>query len=195
MGRRVVVIASGETERRSLPILVDHLKAHDVSLLEVRIPPGGNTLHVDMAAKLIKASWFEQFADPPEKFVVLVDADGKDPDEVLRPFQLGVQGKLGPKITAAICFAIAQWHLEAWFFADASGLRRYLERDLGNVDPSKPDQIQLPKHHLKRLLGGLAYTAVVAGQIAESMDPLVIEQRSPSFRTLLEGMPNGLSPS
>ena len=44
MGRQVVVIASGETERRSLPYLVAHLQAEDVFVAEVRIPPGNKML-------------------------------------------------------------------------------------------------------------------------------------------------------
>jgi hypothetical protein len=52
MGKNVVVIASGETERRSLPHLVAHLQAEDIVLVEVRIPPGGKALNVEMAEKL-----------------------------------------------------------------------------------------------------------------------------------------------
>src|SRR5947207_19524 len=153
MGKAVVVIASGETERRSLPHLVAHLQAQDIAVVEVRIPPGGKALNVEMAEKLVKASWFARIADPPDKFVVLVDTDGKAPDDVLRPFREQLQGRLGPKIDAQVQFACAQWHLEAWYFADGPGLKAYLGRDTGNVDCSQPDQIQRPKEHLKNLLG------------------------------------------
>ncbi len=71
MGKGVVVIASGETERRSLPHLVAHLKAEDIAVVEIRIPPGGRALNMEMAEKLLKASWFERIAAPPDKFVVL----------------------------------------------------------------------------------------------------------------------------
>jgi hypothetical protein len=67
-----------------------------------------------MAEKLVKAAWFERFTAPPDKFVILVDADGKAPDDVLRPFREQLAGRLGPKIHAHLQFACAQWHLEAW---------------------------------------------------------------------------------
>ena len=87
MTKKVVVIASGETERRSLPHLVAHLREDDIAVVDVRIPPGTKALNVEMAEKLIKASWFERIVDPPDKFVILVDTDGRTPDEVLHPFR------------------------------------------------------------------------------------------------------------
>lgn len=88
-------------------------------------------------------------------------------------------------------FACAQWHLEAWYFADNQGLRGYLERDLGSVDASKPDEIQNPKQHLKQLLRERAYTAVVSQEIARRLDPQTIDQRNPSFHGFVEAVRNG----
>jgi hypothetical protein len=191
MGKDVVVIASGETERRSLPHLVAHLQAENIAVVEVRIPPGGKVLNMEMAEKLVKASWYERIADPPDKFVVLVDTDGKTPDDVLRPFREQLRDRLGTKIDAQVQFACAQWHLEAWYFADISGLRGYLERDPGSVDTSKPDEIQSPKLHLKQLLGERAYTAVISEEIARCLNAQTIAQRSPSFQGFLEAVRNG----
>jgi len=191
MGKGVVVIASGETERRSLPHLVAHLKAEDIAVVEVRIPPGGRALNMEMAEKLLKASWFERIAAPPDKFVVLVDTDGRTPDETLRPFRDHLPGRIGTKIGAQIRFAFAQWHLEAWYFADISGLRAYLERAPGSVDPSKPDEIQNPKQHLKHLLGERAYTAVISEEIAKRLNAQTIAERSPSFHGFVEAVRNG----
>ena len=191
MSKDVVVIASGETERRSLPHLVAHLQAEDIGVVEVRIPPGGKALNVEMAEKLLKASWFERIANPPDKFVVLVDTDGRIPDEVLRPFREQLPGRIGTKISAQLQFAYAQWHLEAWYFADISGLRGYLERAPGGVDTSKPDEIHNPKLHLKNLLGERAYTAVISEEIAKRLNARTIGQRSPSFQGFLEAVRNG----
>ena len=191
MGKNVVVIASGETERRSLPHLLAHLQAEDIALVEVRIPPLGKALNVEMTEKLVKASWFERIAAPPDKFVVLVDADGRTPDDVLRPFREQLPGRIGATIGAQLQFACAQWHLEAWYFADISALRGYLNRDPGSVDPSKPDEIQHPKFHLKHLLGKRAYTAVVSEEIAKRLNAETIGQRSPSFQGFLQAVRNG----
>lgn len=40
MGEDVVVIASGETERRSLPRLLAHLATEGIYVIEARISPG-----------------------------------------------------------------------------------------------------------------------------------------------------------
>lgn len=85
----------------------------------------------------------------------------------------------------------AKWHLEAWFFADAAGLRARLGRSLGAVDPSKPDEIQNPKHHLMQLLASVAYTSRVADSIARALSVAKIRENSPSFRRLEEAMRNG----
>jgi hypothetical protein len=150
MSKNVIIIASGETERRSLPHLLAHLKAADVIVDDVRIPPRRkNALTIEMAEKLMRSAWFGN-ASPPEKFVVLLDADGKVPDDVLRPFREELPKRIGGNISATIQYAIAQWHLEAWFFGDARGLKGYLGRAPGSVDTSKPDEIQNPKQHLKQ---------------------------------------------
>src|SRR5437660_1627362 len=102
MSKHVVVIASGETERRALPHLVAHLKAEDIFVIEVRRPDGHKALNIEMAEKLVKAAWFAPTGNvTPDKFVILVDADGKDPDQALRPFRDQLPGRLGPKIQAA----------------------------------------------------------------------------------------------
>lgn len=190
MGKRVVILASGETERRALPHLTKHLEANGVSLVEVRIPPRHNALNVGMAEQLVKAVWFGSNAKP-DKFVILVDVDGKAPNDVLAPFRQHLPGRLGPAITVSLQFAFAQWHLEAWYFADQSGLRAYLGKALGSIDASAPDEIRNPKEHLKHLLDKRAYTAVTSEEIAKALDADKIAQRSPSFVGFVDAMRNG----
>ena len=80
MGKRVVVVASGETERRSLPHLVSHLRDQDVFVDEVLIPPGNGALNALMAERLIKAAWYASPSSaPPDKFVIIMDLDKKTP--------------------------------------------------------------------------------------------------------------------
>jgi len=192
MGKRVVIIASGETERRSLPHLVEHLQAQDIVVTEVRIPPGHRSLNVQMAEKLVKAAWFDKEIDArPDKFVVLVDTNGMSAEDVLSPFQDQLAGRIGPNVTAQLQLAYAQRHLEAWYFADESGLRKYLGGSLGSIDASAPDQIENPKEHLKNLLGETAYTAVISEGIAKALEAQRISQRSPSFQGFLDAVRNG----
>ena len=94
MTKHVVVIASGETERRALPHLLEHLHRHDLEV-SVRIPPRNRALSVEMAYRLIQFSLYDVGGLSPDKYVVLVDLDGKDPREVLDPLRQGLRNRLG----------------------------------------------------------------------------------------------------
>lgn len=192
MAKRVIILASGETERRALPHLLAHLRARGVSVEEVLIPTGNRPLNVEMTVRLINAAWYLRLGvDPsPDKFVVLLDVDGKPPEKVLEPFR-ALPDRLPDEIGAAIRCAYAQWHLEAWYFADAANLRGYLGRALGKADTSKPDEIQNPKLHLEHLLDDRVYTARVSEEIASVLDAPTIAERSPSFKGFLDAVMNG----
>lgn len=191
MGKRVILIVSGETERRALPHLASHLRNQGVSVTDVLIPPRNRALKVEMAQSLIRAAWYGSFDSLPDKFVVLVDTDGKSPS-ALAPFR-DLPGRLR-HVEATVLFAYAQWHLEAWYFGDAGNLRDYLGGALGSVDTSKPDEIENPKLHLRKLLlnqRGAVYTARVSEAIAGKLDARTIVQRSPSFRRFIDAIMNG----
>ena len=191
MSKRVVVIASGETERRSLRRLLTGLAAEGVIVEDIRILPRHRAINAIVAAKIVRSVWFERAEDErPHKFVVLMDTDRLLPQDAIAPLRDALPSRLRD-IDAAIQFAYAQQHLEAWYFADSNGLRTYLGRDLGNVDPSQPDEILNPKHHLKLLLGPRPYTSLVSRDIAATLDPAAIAQRSPSFRRFLAAVRNG----
>ena len=147
-------------------------------------------LDVEMAAKLIKAAWYENLDAPPDKFVVVVDIDRADPVELLEPMRTQLPDRVR-EVGADVLYAYAQAHLEAWYFADVDNLRNFLGRGPGHVDTSKPDEIVNPKHQLRQLLGERLYTARVSAEIAETLDVRTIAQRSPSFRTLVTAVTNG----
>ena len=190
MAKRVVIIASGETERRALPHLARHLQEHSVAVDEVRIPPRNRALNAQMAERLIKAAWYENLSTPPDKFVVLMDVDQAHPGQVLT----GIRSELPRRVVtieADVLYAYAQEHLEAWYFADAENLGSYLGRDAGQVDTSRPDEIRNPKLHLRHLLGERVYTARVSEEIARTLSPGTIAGRSPSFRKFVDAVMNG----
>lgn len=194
MPKRVIVIASGETERRALPHLLSHLLDEGITVADVRIPSRNRGLRVKIVEKIIKSAWYES-QTPPDKFVLLVDVDGKDPDATLAPFKHDLPGRLPSEVRPKLQYAYAQWHLEAWYFADSQNLRTYLrDKALGSVDASKPDEIQNPKQHLKNLLERSTYTALISEDIARTLDARAIAQRSPSFDGFLSAVRNG-SPS
>ena len=190
VGKRVVVIASGETERRALPHLLRHLEDRGIVLESIRVPPRGLPMRPDMVEKLIKSAWFANPRTPPDKFVVLVDVDQKDPAEALHELERELPRRT-KGVEARLLFAYAQQHLEAWYFADAQRLREFLGRNLGVVDTSRPDDIHNPKLHLKQLLGDRVYTSRVSEEIARGLTPATIAGRSPSFRAFSEAVENG----
>ena len=193
MTKRVVVVASGPTEQRALPSLLWNEKNIQV---EVLIPPRNGALTVESALRLIRSTMYSTPEESPAKYVVLVDVDGKVPDQVLSPFVDELPNRLDPNLRGLVHFAYAQWHLEAWFFADAGRLREYLDgNSLGSVDTAHPDRIENPKNHLRNLLHQRGiYTARISEAIAAALDDDTIASRSPSFRRFREEVRNGTPP-
>lgn len=194
MAKRVIVIASGETERRALPHLLRHLADEGIVIDEpIRTPPRNGQISGELAYKLIVSAWYERqwTAAPPSKFVVLVDADSKSPQAVVDQLneELSKTG-IGGKIHVPCLLAAAKWHLEAWFFADPPALSKYLGKGLGSVDLSKPDEILNPKLCLKHLLE-IPYTSRVAEEIAQRVSADEVRSRSPSFTRFEQAIRNG----
>ena len=189
MPKRVLVIASGNTERLALPHLTAHLQDHDIAI-DVRIPPNDRQVTANEVYRIIQS---ERYVPPaPDKYVVLSDTDGKPAEAVVQPIRSGLSQRLGEHFEAAILYAYARWHLEAWYFADAQRLRGFFsDRSLGSVDTFRPDYIENPKEHLKHLLAGRRYTARVSEEIASVLDAQTIAQRSPSFAGFLAAVRNG----
>ena len=194
MPKRVIVIASGETERNALPHLLRHLSSEGIVIDDpIRTPPRHRQITGESAYQLVVSAWWErQASSPPDKFVVLIDADRQDPGEVVD----GLRQKLAAKsieqeLGVPVLVAAAKWHLEAWFFADATSLRGYLGKSLGgSLDPSRPDAIENPKLCLKHLLDE-PYTSRVAEEIARRLSATEVSSRSPSFALFEQALRNG----
>lgn len=192
--KRVVVIASGITERRAVPHLLTGVDNATVTAEDVRFPPRHHQMTPEEVGKVIHAVWWERTGAPPDKIVVLVDTDREAPEEALADLEEKLPQRLRPEMRRAVHYAYAQRHLEAWFFADADALKKVLDIPLGREDYSRPDEMENPKLHLRHLLGrGRPYTSRVSEEIAKALDPEVIERRSPSFRGFLAAVRNGES--
>lgn len=178
----MLVVASGPTELRALPHLLRHLLREGVNSIDVRTPPAGRPLNVEVAGKLARGAYWEGRGreETPDKVVVLIDADAQSVEDATERFSALPSHLRDLPVTVYV--AAAKWHLEAWFFADSASLRDSLGRSLGHIDVSAPDQIGHPKNHLRQLLGDEIYTARVAERIASAVSPIAIRERSPSFR-------------
>jgi hypothetical protein len=192
VAKRVIIIASGETERRALPHLLRHLSAEGISIDgPIRTPPRHGKITGESAWRLIASAWWEkQATTPPDKFVILLDADGKDPEGVIEQLRQELLRTGISQIPVPVLVAAAQWHLEAWFFADASALRAYLGKSLGSVDASRPDSILNPKLCLKNLLEE-TYTSRISEEIAQKLSVAEVRSRSPSFAHFEQAVRNG----
>jgi hypothetical protein len=195
MGKRVVIIASGETERRALPHLLSPMAAEGIEVIyPIRTPPNGR-ITGEITYKIIASAWRElSWVTPPDKFVVLVDADGKAPEVVVATVEQQLKKTPVATVPAAVLVTAAKWHLEAWFFADPAALRAYVGGSLGGVDASRPDEIINPKLCLKNLLDE-TYTSRVAEEIAQNLGALEVRSRSPSFALFERAVRNGGGPA
>lgn len=188
MAKKVVVLASGRIELRALPNLLRDL-AGEGTRIDVRIPPRNRAVTSDVVVKIAKSAYWD--VPRPDKFVILVDVDGKDPDVVVESLRRRVGTALN-HLELDIYYTYAQRHLEAWFFADATGLRQYLGKSLGSIDASQPDLIENPKLHLKHLLAGRLYTSEVADRISRVVDAAQVAERSASFGRFVGAIRNGM---
>lgn len=105
MARNVVVIASGLTEQRSLPHLLSYLREQGTYVTEVRIPPNNRALGHSVAESIIKSIWYKDPHAAPQKFVLLVDADGKDPESVVVPLQEKLTERIPEEIHVRVQYA------------------------------------------------------------------------------------------
>ena len=120
MADHVVVIASGETERRSLPHLVAHLQKQGTAVDDVRIPPRNKALDVDVAEKIIRSIWYENLGEEPDKIVLLVDVDRRSPDQVVSH----LREELGRRLPNEIEFARSSPSFEGLLEAFLNGVAR-----------------------------------------------------------------------
>jgi hypothetical protein len=190
MGRDVVVVASGDTERRSLPHLLKHLLGAELSRpVDIRVSPHG-LLTMSIAERIVKATWWERQGRgvPTDKVVVLVDADARAPDEKLLEFRELPRRLADLPLTVKV--AVAKWHLEAWFFADVEGLRTGLGGRAPGAISEAPDDLPYPKKRLRDLLD-TPYTPRIAEQIAAGLSADVVRARSGSFAQFEAAVKNG----
>ncbi len=180
----ILIIASGNTEYETLPLLLRDVLNDIGRHVDVRFPPNHRNLDATMAARLIKSGYWSIFPRP-QTAIVLVDCDARARLEVAHEMTMALMPLIADLATNGleVLVATAKWHLEAWFFGDPPGLREVLGRDLGNVVLTNPDSIENPKRHLINLLRTVdrLYTARVAGEIARSLSPAIILAASRSF--------------
>jgi hypothetical protein len=123
-----------------------------------------------------------------DKALVIRDANGKDPNDLL----LRMQGKISSRWYPfpVRCVVIVR-ELETWLLADDGAIshvtQEYAGRAVSLVNESLED-IHEPKERLKTLLVGVAYTREVARKIAVALDIKRLRYRCPAFEKFQEAV-------
>ena len=128
MTKRVIVIASGSTEQVALRHLTAQLTADGIDV-EVRFPSRHRELRFATVSQLINAALYDS-GEAPDKFVVLVDTDGKTPEAAIDPIKSELERSSFRELHQRIHYAYAQWHLEAWFFCRWREFKKLLWRPI-----------------------------------------------------------------
>ena len=186
-----LILASGLKEWYALPVLCRHF-CEDAGVRVVF--PDHSAALIHQVAPLLQLHWRPD-VDPP--CVILVDTHRLSPSQAMEPVQQKVdamvqRGDLSPAARNSIRWAYAQPHLEAWFFADPSGLARYIGCD--EADLGVPGTIRDPQGVLRGLMTQHMpgrrrnYGASRAKDIADGLDARVVLANSPSFKTLIDAI-------
>lgn len=123
---------------------------------------------------------------PVDKALVIRDADGKNPHELITRMETSIGSRSYP---FPVKFVVIVQELEAWLLADQEALSQVTRRRISAIN-SPLESIVDPKRRLESILSeaGIVYTAKVARQIASTAILERIEYRCSSFRTFRQAI-------
>lgn len=118
-----------------------------------------------------------------DKALVVRDADGKDPNELLARMKDNIAGR---KYLFEVKFVIIVQALETWLLADEEAISRVTRPRSGRTVSGVNEDLETiirPKDRLEQMLSEarVAYTDKVAKEIARESDVSRIEYRCPKF--------------
>lgn len=123
-----------------------------------------------------------------DKAVVIRDANGKDPNELMLTMQGRISNRQYP--FPVKCVVIVR-ELETWLLADDRAIsqvtQEYASRTVSPINEHLEDILE-PKERLKKLLAGVAYTDEVARKIAAAVDIERLKYRCPGFGSFQEAV-------
>jgi hypothetical protein len=176
------MVLEGKYDDSALLQLLKKLFSTEIKII-TRIAGNKSTLIAKLPAYLASFR-LEGRTTHVDKAFAILDADGKDPEELKTKMRRKCEGR---NYSFDVKFIVIVQELEAWLLADEEGISRVtVSRSGKHVARVNEDleSIFRPKEKLSNLLIGadVPYTDVVAGEIARESNLDMIGYRCPSFR-------------
>jgi len=127
---------------------------------------------------------------PVDKALVIMDANGKDADQLIERAQERITNR---KYPFPVKIVVIIRELESWLLADETAISSVTVEYSGRTAPrvnEPPEEIVAPKERLTGLLSGAGvyYTAEVARRIAAAVDIERLSYRCPGFTRFREAV-------
>lgn len=153
-------------------------------------PCGGKTQLMNTFRVHLESFRFLSHGLHLDKVLVIRDAGGKDPEELLERLREKILGRTYP---FEVKFIVIIQNLETWLLSDEEAISRVTQSRTGRTVSRVTENLESifhPKERLKTLLSGINvyYTQAVAKEIAKLVDLSKIENRCQSFRNFRQAV-------
>lgn len=172
------IIVEGVFDEAALPELIRKCCTDDIHI-ETRVCRSASQL-MQKGLSFLEGFRYVVQGLPVDKALIIRDADGKDPNELVHRLNVTINTRSYPfPVTPVI---IVQ-ELETWLLADSEALSQVAGKSIPEITGSL-EAIMEPKERLQSLLSdaNMAYTKEVARKIAAATRLEVLEYRCPRFR-------------
>jgi hypothetical protein len=180
------IIVEGGYDSTVYETIIRRLASHEVRIVPRACEGKRNVKH--KFPGFLDSFKYSELGGPVDMAIVIVDADGQDPT--------ALEAEMRAKVaTRQYRFAVHVYAvtnaMEAWLLADPDTVNRAMQgRTSKRVTKTHhaPETLLDPKLLLQQLLTGIGvdYTAAVAAEIAQQIDPQVLAGKCPRFRDFAE---------
>lgn len=176
------IVVEGDYDVAALTEIIKKCLPDEIEIIPR--PCGGKDRLIKIFPGFLKEFHYAKQGSHVDKTLVIRDAGGKDPDELLEKMKSKIVSRT---YNFEVKFIIIVRELETWLLADEEAISRVTQarsgRKVSRVKEHLESIIQ-PKERLKKILSDakVPYTAEVAREISKESDLLKIEYRCPGFK-------------
>lgn len=176
------VVVGGEYDEAALTEIIKKCFAREIKIITRKC--GGNGRLMKLFPDYLKSFHYEKEGSYVDKALVIRDAHGKDPGELMEKMESKITNRNYPFRVKLI---IIVQELEAWLLADEEAISKVTRSRSGKFVAriNEPlESIKEPKEVLRKILSEVKvpYTDAVAREIAKESDLDKIEYRCPRFK-------------